>query len=103
MIITRAAQERLSVLANRSKPPITGFRLRDYIGSCRGSTPLLKPARHGAEGDREVKCGAVSLFIPEQFHVIAEGATLDYDGSFLGPGLFLTWAHREGCECSRGR
>ena len=99
MDITAEAQKRLAELLGKAPGRPSGLRLQGYIGTCRGSTPVLKPADGPEEGDATVQAGQAVLYVAGEYRDLMETARLDYDGSLMGAGLTLTWPHREGCAC----
>jgi len=102
MQIAESAATRLQSLLERSGTPRHGFRVEGIIGTCRGSTPVIKPAAEPAEDEREVKAGPIRFFAKKEVAGILEEATLEYDNRLLGRGLVLTWKHREnGCPGCR--
>lgn len=96
-----AAQERLARLLQAAGADCRGFRFDGYIGSCRGSTPLLRPAVGPSRGDTEERCGGVLVYVPSEYAEVAAQATLDFEPSFMGRGLHLSWPHRRGCQCDK--
>jgi Fe-S cluster assembly iron-binding protein IscA len=98
MNLTEAARDRLqSLLPDGAR----GFRVEGWMGTCRGSTPILKPAPGPRDGEEELETEAVAFFAePERLEVL-RSATLDYEGGLFGRGLRMTWPHKEGCPCSR--
>ncbi len=98
MRITAKAKTKLAALLPGD---CCGFRFEGVVGSCRGSTPILKPIRTPEPGSVLVECeGLVFYCFPEQADCLQDG-TLDYDPSMFGRGLNLTWPHRESCQCQR--
>jgi len=75
------------------------LRLEGVIGTCRGSTPVLRPVDAAAEGDAEVQCEGLVLYIPEEHAHLVDSAVLDWETSFMGRGLSLTWPHSDACHC----
>jgi len=102
MTITEAAQQRLHRLCCR-KGATGGLRVRGLIGSCRGSAPQLRPATGPEPGDTTVRAGDVTLYLDAQLAATLDNATLDYDGTFMGKGLTVSWPHRQGCACKDGK
>jgi Fe-S cluster assembly iron-binding protein IscA len=99
MVVTPAAKTKLLRLAGGT-PPAGGLRLEGYLGTCRGSAPSLRPTDTPKHGDEVVDLNGLRLFIPRRFAHLMAGATLDWDPSFMGRGLNLTWPHHERCPCS---
>ncbi len=96
MNLSGTAEKRLKKLLPRKA---VGFSVGGFIGTCRGSTPILKPAQQ-AHGDQETfeHSGLIFYLTPniaERFRT----CSLDYDRSFFGKGLTASWAQCEECAC----
>lgn len=102
MTITPRARQRLENLLRQStsgsKP---GFRIRDLVGSCRGSAPLLEPASEPAGDEVRLEDNGIVFFVAPADAERLREAVLDYDPGFLGKGLAFTWPHCPGCTCSQ--
>lgn len=104
MTVTEKAQKRLRKLSKRSDAGANGFRIESYVGTCRGSSPVIKPVEKATEQDLVIEFDD-SLFVAvaEDCRQTLENAELDFQGGFLGRGLTLTWPHSDGCHCQRGK
>jgi Fe-S cluster assembly iron-binding protein IscA len=102
MVISESAASRLQELRDRLGSPGCGLRFEGHLGTCHGSSPILKPAQGARPGEREVTVDGIKFFVPAEHDEVFERAQLDMDGSFMGRGLYLTWPHREGCDCECG-
>ena len=99
MIVTQAAKDKLGGLCHRLGKSVVGLRFEGYVGTCRGSSPVLKPVRKPHERDVRTVVEGVTFFVPPDQSVVFEHATLDVDDALLGRGLTLTWPHVDGCRC----
>lgn len=96
MQITKEAEVRLRELVERCGPKNTGLSFEGCVGTCRGSTPQLCPAK-GARADQQIlKVAGITFYADEACAEMLRVATLDYEGGFLGRGLVMTWPHQEG-------
>ncbi|MBN2449756.1 MAG: hypothetical protein JXR77_05165 [Lentisphaeria bacterium] len=96
MVVTEAACRRLARLGQRAGERCIGFRFEGAIGTCRASSPILKPVQAPVEGAEAFRAGQVWIYAVGDHADILRQATLDFDGAFFGPGLTLAWPHREG-------
>ncbi len=96
MVITEAAKNRLIRLLPAG---CKGFRYEGHIGTCRGSTPILKPVQEIATDEEIVEASGISFFTKKEHFERLCSCAIDYDPSFFGKGLNMTW-HRDGCVCS---
>ena len=101
MVITEKAEEKLTRMLQAAAPGAPGFRLEDIVGTCHGSTPVLKPVTQPAAADTRVHGNRITLFLPPAYADAMDQGTLDYDASFMGRGLTLTWPHTAQCPCNR--
>lgn len=99
MKLTPTAKARLEDLLGRAGKDVRGYRFEGTMGTCRGSTPVLTPTVNGQKGDAPVIADGVLFLVPPDQEALFEVAALDYDRSFMGRGLSMTWPHREGCQC----
>ena len=99
MKITNAAQIKLASIVDNLKPGYTGLRFNGFAGSCRGSVPVLKPVKEPRKGEQVETFGKITLYIPEKYLEVTNRATMDYDPTFMGMGLHLSWPHVQGCRC----
>ena len=99
MHISALAADRLKELCARLDSAAGGLRFEGYIGTCRGSSPVFKPAASRRANEEEVTVSGIRFFVPVRERGVFDSASLDLDTSFMGRGLFLTWPHREGCKC----
>lgn len=97
MVVSDAAQRRLSALQRRAGSGCIGFRFDGAIGSCRVSKPILTPVDTVVPEARAFCCGGVTLFASGAYAEILDNATIDFDdGLIFGRGLVVSWPHREG-------
>lgn len=99
MTITPSAQEKLLRMRKQVGGEAVALRIEGIVGTCRGSTPILKPVTEPAPGDTPVEVPGIKLLLASDYAELLADATLDYDGSLMGRGLTLTWPHRDGCQC----
>jgi Fe-S cluster assembly iron-binding protein IscA len=78
---------------------MTGFSVTGFVGTCRGSTPVLKPAHESQSGQVPLECEGVTFFVNPEIAADFRDCAIDYDRSFFGKGLTVTWPHRAGCAC----
>ena len=101
MTLTESARHRLQRLLQAADTEAQGFRVEGMVGTCRGSTPILKPAAAPGAEENVVAADGIRFFVPEAHLDTWRSATIEYDSSLLGKGLTMTWPHREGCACSQ--
>ncbi|MFO7820905.1 MAG: hypothetical protein R6V56_02435 [Lentisphaeria bacterium] len=101
MQISATAQRKLNDMISRLPSQAVGFCITGVLGTCRGSTPVLEPVEvEGQSADIvEIMCEPVRLFVIPEYAEILKSAELDYDASFMGRGLVMTWEHQEACPC----
>lgn len=76
-----------------------GFSVTGFVGTCRGSTPVFHPAQE-AKGDQvRFVCENITFFVNPEIAAEFRDCEIDYDRSFFGKGLIVTWPHRTGCAC----
>ncbi len=98
MRITPKARARLGKLLGSGRRSFGGLRFEGCMGTCRGSTPLLRPARAARDGETEVLCDGIAFFANSEFADLLARAVIDYDSALFGRGLYMTWPHRgSGC------
>lgn len=102
MDITSDAARRLRVLQDRLGSTRGGLRFEGYIGTCKGSSPVLKPASAPESGQDEVVVKGIRFFVPPDQRAVFAAARLDFESGLMGRGLHMTWAHRDGCACDCG-
>lgn len=95
MKISEAAKKKLAELLPKG---VTGFSVTGFVGTCRGSTPVLQPAQKALSGQVTLTQG-ITFFVNPELADDFRDCQIDYDGSFFGKGLTVTWPHREGCAC----
>jgi Fe-S cluster assembly iron-binding protein IscA len=99
MTITDAAIEKLKILRSKAGKDVSGLRISGFVGTCRGSTPVLKPAATPESDDCTLSIAGITLYIAAEYAALLRDAVLDYDRSFLGRGLTMTWPHHDECPC----
>lgn len=96
MNISETAKTRLTDLLPENA---AGFSVTGFLGTCRGSTPVLSPALAAQAGQKCLQYKDLTFFVNPELADDFRDCQIDYDGSFLGKGLTVTWPHREGCAC----
>lgn len=96
MIISETAKKRLAGLLPENT---AGFSVTGFVGTCRGSTPVLNPAQKAQDSQATLQCKELTFFVNPELADDFRECLIDYDGSFLGKGLTVTWPHRAGCAC----
>lgn len=96
MELTDKARQRLIRLLPKGR---RGFRFEGYVGTCRGSAPIIKPADAPGEDEQLYEVEGISFFTNAENLELLVDSHLDYDPTFFGRGLTMTWPHREGCAC----
>ena len=96
MNLTEAAEKRLKKLLPKGA---SGFSVTGFIGTCRGSTPILKPVQQAKPDQETIKCEGLTFFVNPEIAERFSTCTLDYDRSFFGKGLTATWPQCEECNC----
>ncbi|MBL7012035.1 MAG: hypothetical protein ISR85_03795 [Kiritimatiellales bacterium] len=97
MNLTTAAKKRLQHLLPQEA---AGLSVTGYLGTCRGSTPIMNPAAGPAAGQETITCGEISFFVNPDIADEFRDCKMDYDPSLFGKGLTATWPHRAGCACN---
>jgi Fe-S cluster assembly iron-binding protein IscA len=96
MNLNQAAKQRLTdLLPEEAK----GFSVTGFLGTCRGSTPVLHPVQEAQAGQETMACEEITFFVNEDLAADFRECAIDYDRSLFGKGLTVTWPHREGCAC----
>ncbi|MFC1467264.1 hypothetical protein ACFLQY_01025 [Verrucomicrobiota bacterium] len=96
MTLSDAARERLTGLLPAGS---VGFEVQGYLGTCSGSTPVLRPVGQTPSGEEIIQAGGLLFFVKPDMADLIRDCTFDYDPSFFGKGLTMTWTHRNGCAC----
>lgn len=96
MNLSEEAKRRLTALLPNDA---SGFSITGFVGTCRGSTPVMKPAQEALSGQETIASGSLTFFVNPDIAADFRDCAIDYDGSFLGKGLIVTWPHRPGCAC----
>jgi Fe-S cluster assembly iron-binding protein IscA len=96
MNLSHKAEARLKQLLPQGT---AGFSVTGYLGTCRGSTPIMKPADNPADGQETLTAGGITFFVNAEIANEFSDSTLDYDPSLFGKGLTASWPHRAGCAC----
>lgn len=99
MNLTTAAENRLKKLLPQASK---GFSVIGYLGTCRGSTPVMKPAEAPAAGQETMESHGITFFVNSDIAAEFRDCELNYDPSLFGKGLTATWPHRSGCACNHG-
>ncbi len=97
MKLTTAAKKRLKDLLPRDAE---GFSVTGYMGTCRGSTPVLSPAVRPAGEQQTIETDGLLFFVNSDISDLFRDCEMDYDPSLFGKGLTATWPHRDGCACN---
>lgn len=102
MTATKEARERLKQLRELAGDDCIGFLFEGSVGTCRGSSPVLKPVSDPVENAEAFEAGEVTLFAEDEFAELLSEATFQYDGALFGRGLTVRWPHRDqGCPNCR--
>lgn len=96
MNLTKKAEKRLEKLLPQDA---AGFSVEGFIGTCRGSTPVLKPAQEARADQETLEQNGLTFFLNADIAERFRTCSLDYDRSFLGKGLTATWSQCEECAC----
>ncbi len=96
MNVSEKAEQRLLKLLPENSG---GFFVEGFVGTCRGSTPVISPASEAKDGQKTIRCGHLVFFVNPDIAGDFSECSLDYDPSFFGKGLTATWPHRAGCAC----
>ena len=96
MTLSDAARKRLMKLLPEGS---LGFEVQGYLGTCRGSTPVLRPVAQPPLNTERITADNLVFFVKPDLADLVRGCTLDYDPSFLGKGLTMIWEHHDGCAC----
>ncbi len=99
MTTTDKAEKKLRKLLERSGGGFCGFRITGYVGTCRGSSPVIKPVAKAGANDLILDLSGMFICIAPDCRQVLADATLDYQGGFMGRGLTLTWPHSPHCQC----
>ena len=99
MKLTTAAKKRLKALLPQDAE---GFSVTGYMGTCRGSTPVLNPAGRPADGQETIETDGLLFFVDSEIADLFSDCEMDYDPSLFGKGLTAVWPHRDGCACNHG-
>jgi Fe-S cluster assembly iron-binding protein IscA len=96
MNLTEKAEQRLKKLLPKEA---VGFSVTGFVGTCRGSTPVIQPAQEAQPGQETLAQSGLTFFLNPEIAERFGTCSLDYDRSFLGKGLTATWAQCEECAC----
>ena len=99
MKLTTTAKNRLKHLLPLEAE---GFSVTGYLGTCRGSTPVLHPADHPEAEQETMQTDGILFFVNPDIADEFRDCEMDYDPSLFGKGLTATWPHRSGCACHNG-
>ncbi len=96
MKISDTAKKKLAEILPKDT---VGFSVTGFVGTCRGSTPVIIPADAAQAGQKTVECEGLLFFVAPEIADDFSACLIDYDGAFFGKGLTATWPHRPGCNC----
>ena len=96
MNLSRTAKKRLEALLPRDA---SGFAVEGFMGTCRGSTPVMHPARQAEEEQETLVADGITFFLNADIAERFTRCNLDYDRSFLGKGLTASWPQCDQCAC----
>jgi len=96
MEISEKAERRLKKLLPAEA---NGYSVEGFVGTCRGSTPVLHPAPASQPGQETIECAGLTFFVNPDIADDFRDCSLECDRSFFGKGLTSTWPHRQGCAC----
>ena len=96
MNLSETAERRLKQLLPQDA---NGFSVADFVGTCRGSTPVIKPAQ-AADTDQETfEINGLTFYLTPSIADRFRTCDLDYDRAFLGKGLTASWPECDECAC----
>jgi len=96
MNLSETAEKRLAKLLPREA---AGFSVEGFIGTCRGSTPVLKPAQKARSDQETLQIQGLTFYLNPEAADRFRSCSLDYDRSFFGKGLTATWPQCDECAC----
>ncbi len=96
MNLSGSAEKRLKKLLPRKA---VGFSVEGFIGTCRGSTPVLKPVKTVCADQEILEQNGLTFSLNPEIAERFRTCSLDYDRSFFGKGLTATWSQCEECAC----
>lgn len=97
MTLTDAARKRLVALLPEGN---IGYEVQGYLGTCRGSTPVLKPVAFPLLDEENICAGGIQFYVKAEIVDFIRDCDMDYDPSFFGKGLTMTRSHQNGCACN---
>lgn len=97
MKLTPAAEQRLKKLLPSDA---AGFSVTGYVGTCRGSTPVLEPATQPRGNQTTIQDCGITFFVNTELADVFRDCEMDYDPALFGKGLTASWPHRDGCACN---
>ena len=96
MNLSKTAEKRLLQLLPKDA---SGFSVEGYIGTCRGSTPILKPSQKARSDQETFEHSGLTFYLNPEIADRFRNSSMDYDPSLFGKGLSATWPHENGCAC----
>lgn len=96
MKLSETAEKRLKKLLTKGT---SGFSVTGFVGTCRGSTPCIKPATQANGCQKTVVHGGITFFVNQEIAEKFSACHLDYDRSFFGKGLTASWPQCKECNC----
>ncbi len=96
MNLSESAEKRLVHLLPKEA---AGFSVEGYIGTCRGSTPILNPVEQARPDQETFEHSGLTFYLNPEIADRFRSSSMDYDPSLFGKGLSATWPHENGCAC----
>jgi len=96
MNISETAEKRLKALL---PPEAVGYSATDFVGTCRGSTPVIQPVQAAQPDQETLTQNGLTFFVNRKIVEKFSTCDLDYDRSFLGKGLNASWPQCNECNC----
>ena len=96
MNLSETAEKRLAKLLPQDA---AGFSIEGFVGTCRGSTPILKPVEKARSDQEILEQNGLTFYLNPEIAERFRTCSLDYDRSFFGKGLTATWTQCEECAC----
>jgi len=97
MNLSATAEKRLLKLLSKGA---SGFSVEGFIGTCRGSTPILKPVQKARSDQETIHSGDLTFYVNPETADRFRTCSIDYDPSLFGKGLSAIWPHKKDCACN---
>lgn len=98
--LTEGAAEKVKELIAKRPNPTAGLRVGVRGGGCSGFSYFLEFAESSRQGDREIDCHGVKLFVDSKSYLYLMGTEVDYVDGLAGAGFkFQNPNARRTCGC----